>query len=460
MGNVKNFMDFITRFLEKRKLKEPDGRPLYEYKISNGRYQALKALLKENWEDSQECNACFVLYSVEFLRSESSEGHLNWDCIFDSIGKGNLNFPASRSRIVENGFKYWKREIFQGQNREFLETLRFESGLPNSSLHDNNNLSSLIKSTFQLVESYRLSEDELIPFIEDRIDKYPIPMVLRQENFYGLVTKLCFKFLEFKEKYELASKSNPTEYLQNHRTNWRAEMPLKIEGDRMNEFFNKIISDISKLEKIEPLALRFETILTEINGEFIIKTLLSIPKGVYSHEAFGLKEDEFDTLPGYFSLNIEVEGKIKSLTSFTKINCGKISARGLDGFILPFDVINKEWVLTFSSENMELRVESEIAKYFKVQSSEPLVFIEENNGKWVFKGAAPLKIKELVCRVLIDESLYSIENLELQKVGKIVEGLTVYQVDSDCLINDINNQSAFWVKLAQEADNNKILDFS
>jgi hypothetical protein len=452
--------NFLSEFLNKRNLNIPDGRPLYEYKISNGRYEALKRLLQYHWEENLDCYACFVLYTVEFLRSETSEGHLRWDYIFDSIGKGRFNTPQRRIRIVEEGLGYWQRDVFQGQNREFLETLRFESGLPNSSLHDGNNLSSLIKSTFQLVESYRLSEDELIPFIEGRIEKYPIPMVLRQENFYRLVTKLCFKFLEFKEKYELASKSNPTEYLQNHRTNWRAEMPLKIEGDRMNEFFNKIISDISKLEKIEPLALRFETFLTEINGEFIIKTLLSIPKGVYSHEAFGLKEDEFDTLPGYFSLNIELEGKIKYLTSFTKVNNGKISARGLDGFILPFEVIDKEWVLTFSSENMELRVESEIAKYFKIQSSEPLVFIEDNNGKWVFKGTAPLKAKELVCRVLIDESLYSIENLELQKVGKIAQGLTVYQADSDCLINDINNQSAFWVKLAQESDNKKILDFS
>ncbi|MEB2777480.1 STY4851/ECs_5259 family protein [Algoriphagus sp. D3-2-R+10] len=460
MPTIQNFKEFLQFFLEKRGVNAPDGRPLYEYKISKGRYDCLKILLKESWQENSFCYACFVLYAVEFLRAESSEGHLRWDYIFNSIGKDRINSPQNRTKIVEIGLKFWRREVFQGQNREFLETLRFESGLPNSSLHDNNNLSSLIKAIFQIAESYRLKEEELIPIIEERIEKYPIPMVLRQYNFYSLVTKLCFKFLEFKLQFDLASKSNPTEYLQSQLTTWRNEMPLKIEGDRMNEFFNKIISDISKLEKIEPLALRFETILTEGNGEFIIKTLLSISKGVYSHEAFGLKEDEFDTLPGYFSLNIEVEGKIKYLTSFTKVNSGKISARGLDGFILPFDVIDKEWVLTFSSENMELRVESEIAKYFKIQSSEPLVFTEENYGKWVFKGSAPLKIKELVCRVLIDESLFSIENLAIQQVGNTLQGLTVYQLDSDCLINDIENQSAFWVKLAQENDSNKILDFS
>ena len=232
---INNCLEYLNLFLEKRHLNEPDGRPLYEYKISNGRYDFLKILLKESWVENKYCYACFVLYAVEFLRAESSEGHLRWDYIFDSIGKGPLNSPQNRTRIVEGGLNYWKREVFQGQHREFLETLRFESGLPNSSLNDNNNLSSLIKATFQLVESYRLTEEELIPFIEDRIEKYPIPQVLRQENFYGLVTKLCFKFLEFKEKFDLANKPNPTEFLQTQLTNWRSEMPLKIEGDRMNE---------------------------------------------------------------------------------------------------------------------------------------------------------------------------------------------------------------------------------
>lgn len=460
MPTIQNFKDLIQSFLEKRGIDTPDGRPLYEYKISNGRYDLLKTLLKNYWEDSTVCFACFVLYSVEFLRAESSEGHLKWEYIFDSIGKEHLNNPQTRTKIVEIGLKYWNREVFQGQNREFLETLRFESGLPNSSLHDNNNLSSLIKSIFQLIETYRFNEEELIPLIEERIEKYPIPMVLRQDNFYRLVTKLCSKFLVFKDQFDLASKSNPTEYLQSQMTTWRNEMPLKIEGDRMNEFFNKIISDISKLERLERMPIRMESHLWDSNGKYIIKTLLSISKGVYSHESFGLKDVEFNTLPSYFSLNIEFDGRVKYLTSFTKVNSGKISARGLDGFQLPIEIIDKDWILTFSSENMELRVELDLAKYFKIQSNEPPVFTEEINGKWVFRGSAPLSIKESVCRVLIDESLFSIPNFAIQKVGKTFQGLTMYQVESNCLINDIESQTAFWVKLAQESDSIKTLNFS
>jgi hypothetical protein len=458
-STIKNFTEFISLFLEKRKLGTPDGRPLYEYKISNGRYDLLKILLKESWEENRTCYACFVLYAVEFLRAESTEGHLRWDYIFDSIGRASLNTHQSRTKIVEEGLNYWKREIFQGQHREFLETLRFESGLPNSSLYDNSNLSSLIKAIFQLVESFRLNEEEIIPLIEERIEKYPIPMVLRQGNFYGLVTKLCFKFLEFKERFDLSNQPNPTEYLQNQLVNWRTEMPLKIEGERMNEFFNSIISDIAKLKKIEPLALLFETILVENDGQFLVKTFLTIPKGVYTQEALGLEDEDFDNLSGYFSLNLEVENKVKYLTSFTKLNNGKISARGVNGIQIPVDLTDQEWTLFYASDNLEIRIETDLSKYFKISSIDPLVFVESNPGKWTYRGSAPLKIKDSECRLLLDDCLFSLKG-SVPIVGKTIQGLSVYHIGADSLIHDIENQSEFWIKLAQEIESNKVLDFS
>lgn len=453
------YTDFLIDFLRKRNLDFPDGRPLYEYKISNGKYQALKVILTDRWEETKECFACFVLYSVEFLRAESTEGHLRWDYIFNSIGKVRLNTPQIRSRIVEKGLSYWKRKVFQGQNFEFLETLRFESGLPNSSLNDNNNLSSLIKATFQLVESYRLTDEEIINQIEERIEKYPIPQVLRQENFYRLVTKLCFKFLEFKQKFDLSNQPNPTEYLQSQISDWRSEMPLKIEGVRMINFFNGLISDISKLKRLDPLVFNLETILKEFGGKYVLKTLLSIPKGIYSHESLGLEEDIFKNLPGYFCLNLEVEGKAKFLTSFNKLNNGKISSRGLSEISLPDYVFEKEWKLTFTSENLEVRFETELSKRLSFRLDEPLVFVKGKDENYIYKGIAPIKLKESICRILIDDSLYLFK-IPINRVGESFRGLSVYQLYSNAWIIDKESQSQFLVKLGQETESLKILDFS
>uniref|UniRef100_UPI0040473F22 STY4851/ECs_5259 family protein n=1 Tax=Algoriphagus sp. TaxID=1872435 RepID=UPI0040473F22 len=456
---IKTVADFLKDFLLSKSLLEPDGRPLYEYKISNGRYGALKILLTDKWEENPICFAAFLLYAVEFLRAESDEGHLQWGPIFDSIKKQHLNTAPLRTMIVENGVKYWKRKIFKGQHREFLETLRFESGLPNSSLHDNNNLSALIKSTFQQLESYLLSEEELVSFIESKIDRYPIPQVLCQETFYQLVTKLCFKFLNFKQRFDLAEQPNPTEYLQTQLTDWREEMPLKIEGDRMNKFFDKILSDISSVKKLEPLILSLDTFLTENNGEFSLKSILKIPTGSHSPQAIGLTGEEFDKLPGYFLWNIEIEDKVKYLTSFNKHGNGKISPKGSVDLQIPLDLVDKEWVLSYSSENRDVIVKTELSKFFKIESSRPLVFVEESPGKWLFKGSAPLKIKESTCRILSNDSLHAI-NPSFEKLGETNSGLNVYQVDSDCTFYDYESQSDLIVSLAQENENIQILDFS
>lgn len=456
---IESFNDFIISFLSKRSLSEPDGRPLYEYKISDGRYQALKVLLTHKWEENSFCYAAFVLYAVEFLRLESDEGHLRWDSIFESIGKGHLNTAQVRIRIVEPGLNYWKRAVFKGQHREFLETLRFESGLPNSSLSDHNNLSSLIHYTFGLIETYRMTESDLIPLIEERIEKYSIPQVLRQETFYQLVTKLCFKFLKFKQTFDLASKSNPTEYLQTQLTDWRAEMPLKIEGERMNNFFNNIISNIAKPSKIEPIAITFETILNESSGIFSLSNFINIPKGTCGYEAFGLIEEDFEKLPVYFCLNIEIGEKTIFLTGFNKSSNGRISVYHKDKIPLPDYCFDKEWKLTFTSENKEIRIVSELSKFHIVRQQEPLVFVEKESGNWVFKGLAPLNLKESACRIVIDPSSFSL-SAHFLNLGQFKNGLAVYEVDSDVSIIEKESQTAFWIKLAQENEFLKVLDFA
>ena len=57
-------MEYLKKFLLERNLESPDGRPLYEYKISNQSYQELKSILHSSRRDNLGFEACFVLYAV------------------------------------------------------------------------------------------------------------------------------------------------------------------------------------------------------------------------------------------------------------------------------------------------------------------------------------------------------------------------------------------------------------
>jgi hypothetical protein len=436
----------------------PNGKPLYEYKISNEHYLDIKDLLTNSWETTQNCYACFVIYAVEFLRTETKEGHLRWDYIFNSIKKSNLNFAQSRSEIVENGLSYWKRSVYEGQNREYLETLRFESGFPKSCLYEGGNISTLIKSAFQNLESYNLNEDELIPLIEKDAEKLSIPLVLKQELFYKLVSELCFKFYNLKSSYKLAEQEKPVDYLEIKVPNWRDEMPLKIDSDNMFSFFNRLVSEISKTEKQVANVLKLESKLISSNDSYEIKSYLSIPRGIYECVALGFDEDTFRDLKGDLSLYFEYEGKSQYITNLSITVDRKISITGIQNFQLPRNIVENEWALYYTANESGVREELNIKNIYDYNVNDPLVF-SEHLGNWILKGIAPIKIKEAKCWVVLKEP-FEIQEVDSRKIGMTNSGLAVFEISHDSSIIDNATQTEYGIKLNQQSENATVIDFA
>lgn len=76
--------------------------------------------------------------------------------------------------------------------------------------------------------------------------------------------------------------------------------------------------------------------------------------------------EEFDKLPGYFLWEIEIEEKVKYLTSFNKHNNGNVSPKGSVDLQIPLDLVDKEWVLSYSSEIRDVIVKTELSKFLKL----------------------------------------------------------------------------------------------
>jgi hypothetical protein len=282
-----------------------DGRPLYEYKISDEIFQEIKKLLTESWNNNSDTYALFVIYAAELIRKEHTDGHLNWNNLFNPIGKNELNNHNQRSNIVLDGLRFWSRGVFVSENgtEEYIETLRLESGFP---LNERGNIAQLVKSTFQQIENFVQNENDLMPFIMFDSERFNIPNVLKQDSFYRLISNICFKLFEWKSNYELGKQQRPVEYLSIQRPNWKDELPMRIDGDNMISFFNNLISEISKIEKEIRNIIKVESKLIETQEKiFDIKTYLNIPKGIYTHQEFGIDETVFNELNGDISIYFE-----------------------------------------------------------------------------------------------------------------------------------------------------------
>jgi hypothetical protein len=441
---------------------KPDGRPLYEYKISEEIFLNIKNLLTEQWNDNTYTYALFVIYAAELIRKEHTDGHLNWNNLFNPIRKNEFNNHNQRTNIVLEGLRYWGRVVFVSEigSDRYLETLRLESGFP---LNEGGNIAQLVKSTYQQIENFAQNETDLIPFIIFDAERFNIPNVLKQDSFYRLVSNICFKFFEWKQKYELGKQKNPVEHLSNQRVNWKDEMPMKIDGDKMISFFNNLISEISKIEKEVKNIIKVESRLIKTKEEiFDIKTYLTIPKGIYTHQEFGIDETVFNELNGDISIYFQCEGKSYYITKMSITVDRKISSLGLNNFSLPESLVGHKWSLYFTSSNSGLREEINLKNIFDIDNEEPKVFVEEND-EWIFKGNAPIKIKESKCRVVF-ENPYNLEDenglpFTGEFIGKTINKNLVYEVSQDCTLRNIKTSSDYVIKVNQQADNSNVIYF-
>ncbi len=128
---------WLSNFVNLRGLRQPDGRPLYEYHATNDEYTQLTQLLRAvGQSQSNICNrdfaACFVLFCSEWYRRDyERQCGWTWDPIYKKIG---ISFTATElGTIVPKGMEdYWLRPIrfYESERRNFLGTLFSEGGLP------------------------------------------------------------------------------------------------------------------------------------------------------------------------------------------------------------------------------------------------------------------------------------------------------------------------------------------
>jgi hypothetical protein len=139
MALLPNPKHWLAKFLlTNARQTEPDGRPLYAYKMRDATYAELKIhfhqilLLDSRGKLALRFAPIFCLYAAETFRREHAEGPWAWDTVFKPLGQE----PPLQSLMadwVEQGLKWWQRPPVlrnAGGNRLFLVTIACEGGLP------------------------------------------------------------------------------------------------------------------------------------------------------------------------------------------------------------------------------------------------------------------------------------------------------------------------------------------
>jgi len=431
--------EYINDFLLSRTLPSVSGKALYSYKVKEHEFVSLVEVLKANFYQSSKWEACFVLYAVEWWRRKYTGGHWSWIPILDSIDQTSKVPVPVRNDIVEKGFLFWKRKIFQTKHsREFLGSVIVESGIPLNVLQDNHYLADIITETYRELGEISSIEYEYFDLVRSIAIKRGLPETLKQVSFIKVILEVVQKLVDLNSRFELRKEKSPVTFLDKQHASWREDFPIRIDDNEVaKNFLDNLLSDFSKIEKpvVYSVFIYFE--LEKRYEKWEVYRYLSITSGFHNYESLGLSYEEYNQLSTKVEFYIEskeVEQRIGYAFKTRRKEEDGFQIDGLDRYHLKESYSHFSLFLSDSKsgERLALKLPQNVMSY-----DEPLIF-SQVASKWLLKATGSANVSGNLHRVIVKERSRVVCS-EFKEIGQLPSGKRIVEIKSDCEISDDEN---------------------
>lgn len=255
-------IEWFNALLLRHKLDRPDGRPLYQYRLTDLELDELIALLKLSSEFGVGYSrkmlfwdASFVIYAAEWWR-RFYEGKWGWDGIFESI-----NIPLSdldvlhRNELVESGLQAWKRKVrHRNGKRYFLGTIATEGGLP---LHQLSESGGWLRNILEPVITKHVSSGLSITSLIESYNEV-IPKNYRSDEMKQILEEIAEITVGLRKEYELNDKDDPLQWLDKNGIKWRERYPLPINDAAARSLLGELVGAVARARTVRSETLIFE----------------------------------------------------------------------------------------------------------------------------------------------------------------------------------------------------------
>lgn len=250
---------FFERFFAARGLSRPDGRPLYQYRITPDEVAELERVL--DWELRQkqfgqgritrDAAMAFCLWASEWWYQNYTGGPWKWEPVLDALRIPEFA-PAGGQyhllrKLVTTGLRAWRRRIYRsGPSKGFLATIMCEGGLPlNLVRREDSHLSRYLKG---LLEEFRLLGGTGTPRrdLASRLRDI-LPRAWRRDFVYELAGELIESI--WRLQAELSEGANPVEELDAKRPGWRDELPIRVSDEVAEILLNGLLTEAVEVDR-------------------------------------------------------------------------------------------------------------------------------------------------------------------------------------------------------------------
>lgn len=244
---------WLSKFLNRRGLRQPDGRPLYEYHATNDEYNNLTQLLRtvgqsQSNVDDKGYAACFVLFCSEWYRRDYERNcGWTWDPIYKKLG---ISLTSTELRnIIPKGMEgYWIRPIrfYESERRNFLGTLFSEGGLPFRLLKESDShFQTVFSRILHQYEQAQLAENSISTLVRTIVQKSALPIVFSEDTSVELIRHIAEKLSSLVLMYNLSNHTQPVEQLDKVHPKWRDEFPMPLDDETGTRFLNGLLCTAS-----------------------------------------------------------------------------------------------------------------------------------------------------------------------------------------------------------------------
>ncbi len=438
--------DWVKGLLKRHGLEKPDGRPLYQYRVTNSEFESLTEFLKltarlgvTNVSRMLFWDAIFVIYASEWWRRHYT-GSWGWDGIFNSIDIDYNQLSINRRNdLIETGLLRWHREVRTNNGaRQLLGTIATEGGLPLHQLSESGGwLARILNPVIKKHLSKGLSISILIDGYHDTI-----PSSYRSEGMTEILSDIVKTVTQLRQEYKLEEKEAPIKWLDSNLPEWRAKFPLPIDNETARSLLSELIDTASKEKneqpqnpfEIERYIIKVETDSPEIIAQLDLPTFIFL-------ESIGLNKSK-ENIPANFIVEV-VEPNGTSWPWCRGISTTFQGKQALKLFGRRFKVSGndaiKELGLQFKVMG-DIFFELPLINGCALDTKLPWLFRNLDN-KWLLHGVATQAVKDqeaLVympsrysCECICDNSVFfKINQIHSGNIFKLSGSISIFDEDS------------------------------
>ncbi|WP_129125929.1 STY4851/ECs_5259 family protein [Geomonas oryzae] len=324
------FQSHITNLLNSRGLNAPDGRPLYDYRLTDEEFSTLETFLKEYLrkfgrfsntpldiiKDASGFPALFVLYAAEWWRRRYNGSGFSWEPILHDLDVDSDCWShTQRSACVSTGIRDWQLPLRTTGGLRYLGTIALQGGLPMHLLvQARGNLGRILRIVLKEATRSTASSTDIQGWVIS-LNQY-LPRTYRQAEIYLLLAEVVITVLRLKDEAGLTQSAGAIAQLENRIPSWRERFPLPVGDADAQKLIEQLIQDAvtAKVERQSRLCMVERFLEQGQDGRWHLCSRVTLPDSADVAKVGSLFGLESSLLPRMMDFVLEVNGTEQTTT--------------------------------------------------------------------------------------------------------------------------------------------------